>query len=497
MMGSRILAVLAILAAIVAAPILLRRDTELGRAATADERLVIITPHNETIRAEFGEAFGAWWRERTGRSIYVDWRTPGGSSEIRRVLDSGFSAADADGRAGIGIDVFFGGGDYEFRKQAEAGRLVPLRVFDSHPQWFAPEVIPPQFTGELYYDPDHTWVGVCVSQFGICYNLDGLARRGLPEPRRWADLADPRYRGAIALADPTKSGSVARAFEMIVQQQMQEALAEPGRPRAEALADGWQRGMRLLQAICANARYFTDSAPKVPQDVAQGDSIAGMSIDFYSRAYHEKLKRPDGSSRLVWIAPEGGTSVSVDPVAVFRGAPHPDTAQAFAQFLLEDRGQLLWNLLPGSPGGPRSRALRRLPVRRDLYTPHHLQHFADPAAMPYERTGGFAYQPELTGNLYLALRTIIRAMCIDSHHELTAAWHAIHDSRRHTLAREALFDVSAVSHQRVTSEIAPLLKRADPLAVVRFSAALCQTFRDNYRTALTLATARQPAPSAP
>lgn len=486
-MGRRVLAVVLVLAAIVAAPIVLRRNTEVGRSATANDRLVIITPHNETIRSEFGEAFAGWWRTRTGRSVYVDWRTPGGSSEIRRVLDSGFTAAAEGGREGVGIDVFFGGGDYEFRKQAEAGRLVRLQVFDHHPGWFAPEVIPQQFTGEAYYDPQHTWVGVCLSQFGICYNRDGLARRGLPAPRRWADLADPRYRGAVALADPTKSGSVARAFEMIVQQQMQEALAEPGRPRPEALAAGWLRGMRLVQAISANARYFTDTATKVPQDVARGDAVAGMAIDFYGRTYNEKHRRPDGSSRLEWVAPEGGTSVSVDPVGVFRGAPHPEVAQAFAEFLLDERGQLLWNLRPGTPGGPQARALRRLPVRRDLYTPDRLRHFADPAALPYHKTGGFAYQPELTGSLYLALRTIVRAMCIDSHQELTAAWAAIHDGGPHPRAHAALADMSAVAHERATREIAPLLKQADPLEVVRFSAALCGTFRANYRRAIALA----------
>ena len=188
-MGKRIMMVVLALAAIVAAPIAMRRDTAVGAAGSTEDRLVIITPHNQTIRAEFGEAFAGWWEERTGRSVYVDWRTPGGTSEIRRVLDSGFEAAEDGGREGVGIDVLFGGGDYEFRKQSKLGRLAKLRVFGTHPEWFAPAVIPAKFTGERYYDEKgHEWVGVCLSQFGICYNVDGLTRRGLPAPRRWADL---------------------------------------------------------------------------------------------------------------------------------------------------------------------------------------------------------------------------------------------------------------------------------------------------------------------
>jgi hypothetical protein len=42
-------------------------------------------------------------------------------------------------------------------------------------------------------------------------------------------------------------------------------------------------------------------------------------------------------------------------------------AQQFIEFVLSREGQLLWNTKPGAPGGPRSSALRRLPIRRDVY----------------------------------------------------------------------------------------------------------------------------------
>jgi len=493
-MLKRVSVVLAVLVAIVAAPLLLRRDTEVGASGSADDRLVVITPHNETIRAEYGEAFAGWWKERTGRTIYVDWRTPGGTSEVRRVLDSGFDAAEEDGRAGIGVDVFFGGGDYEFRKQAGKGRLAPLEVFGEHPEWFDPEVIPQKFTGELYYAEDKSWVGVCLSQFGICYNIHGLERLGLPVPTQWEDLADPRLRGEVALADPTKSGSVTRAFEMILQQQMQRELAKEGVDRDEALGRGWEIGIRLLQVIGANARYFTDGATKIPHDVAQGDSAVGMSIDFYGRSYNEKLKQPDGSSRLEWVAPVGGTSISVDPVAVMRGAPHPEIAHGFVEFLLTERGQMIWNARPGTPPGPKSRALRRMPVRRDMYTPDRLEHFADPEALPYERSGGFAYDSALTGKAFGALGLIVRAMCIDSHEEIKAAWGAIAESERPAEARKVFEDVSAVSYPKVMGELVPMMKSADPVEVVRFASDLGESFRDQYRRAQRLAEGREVKP---
>ena len=126
----------------VAAPILLSRKDGSGgvSASDADRRISIISPHNETIRREFGEAFQEWWKKKTGETVYVNWMTPGGTSEIRKILNTKFAAAEKVGDEGVGIDVFFGGGDYDFRKQAEAGHLAKLEVFKKHPKWFADDV---------------------------------------------------------------------------------------------------------------------------------------------------------------------------------------------------------------------------------------------------------------------------------------------------------------------------------------------------------------------
>ncbi|WP_367872081.1 ABC transporter substrate-binding protein [Luteolibacter sp. Populi] len=390
-MMRRFLPILLLLIAVIAAPIIMRRSSELAAASQAQDRLVIITPHNETIRSEFGEAFAAYWKNKTGRTLYIDWRIPGGTSDITRVINSSFEAAEEIKSSGIGTDIFFGGGEPDFATHAKKGRFVPLEVFTTHPQWFKEDIIPAKFTGENYYDVKHLWVGTCLSQMGICYNSDSITRLKIVPPYRWEDLADPAYFGYIALADPTKSGSVTRMYEMMIQEQMKKVIKEKGDSDASK-EEGWKRGLNLLQAMAANARYFTDAASKIPHDVAQGDAVAGTCIDFYGRSYEEKLGKR-GPSRLIWTAPLGGTSISVDPIAVFRGAPSPQIAQEFVTFVLSDQGQLLWNLKVGIPGGPREASPRRLPVRKDLYTPENITgKFADPVALPYERSGGFEYR---------------------------------------------------------------------------------------------------------
>jgi ABC-type Fe3+ transport system substrate-binding protein len=491
-MIKRIGIIVGLLVAIVLLPVLLRKKSATASPDAADDRLVIITPHNESIRNEFGEAFARWWKQRSGRSVYVDWRTPGGTAEIRKVLDSGYAAAEERGAEGMGIDLFFGGGDYEFKTQHKPkkgkGRLVPLEVFDKHPEWFGEKGITQYFSGEQYYNDERTWVAACLSQFGICYNEDALKRLGLPVPQGWEDLGDPRYAGYLALADPSKSGSVARAFELLIQQQMQittelDPVSENSKIARNA---GWERGWQLIMRLCANARYFTDSASKIPQDVGQGDSVAGMCVDFYGRSFSDELKRADGSSRLRWIAPAGGSSLSGDPIAVMRGAPNPQVAQAFVEFVLEDAGQILWNAKPGTANGPVSKALRRMPVRRDIYSPQNQEHFSDGNMNPYEATGEFVYRPELTGKAFGTIRALVRIVGIDSHEEMKSAWKALREANFPPEAMKVFFDVSVLDYQTM-KEGDPGLSSADALEAAARASELGAHFRAQYQRAEAMA----------
>ena len=483
----KILLILALLTVVVAAPLVLR-DSGTEGSEQADLRLDVITPHTETLRREFGEAFADYWQKKTGESVYVNFLVPGGTSECVRVIGNGFEAARERGATGCNIDVFFGGGAYDFAIQAKLGRFEKLRIFDTHPQLFGENGIPATLSGETFYDPDHAWIGSVLSSFGICYNTDLLAERGLSPPTRWDDLGDPGYVRGIALADTTKSSSVTKSFEMLVQQKIQDelALGSSGEERGIVVARGWEASMHLIQRIGANARYFTDSSAKIPRDVAQGNAVAGMCIDFYGRTTSETLKKEDGSSRLQYIMPSGGSSISVDPVAILRGAPHPELAQAFVEFVLSREGQMLWAAAPGSIPGPRYRALRRLPIRPDLYEGETLAAMIDGEALPFEQARKFTYDRKLTGHLFSPLRTIIRVMCIDPHDEMKAAWDALIEAGFPPQATARFHDVSAVDYDRAGGSIKSTLKESK-VEAVKLMNELSSVFRENYREARRLA----------
>ncbi len=532
----RLAIVLTLLAAILVAPFWLRPDDAAVTGANA-ERLIVISPHNESIRSEFERAFVRHMREEFDRKVWIDWRQPGGTSEIARYLKSEYANAFAnlwtketgktadsvilnafasdkidpdtaqpsdelpadaiearrmflESELSSGIDLFFGGGAYDFSKQAGAGALVatdvsgqygPGALAKEHPGWFSEEIMPASASGEPFRDSDWRWVGTVLSAFGIVYNRDSLERLGIEKtPDAWNDLTDPRYFGEVALADPTKSGSVTKAIEMIFQQEMRAAL-DSGMPEPEAIRTGWNRAMRMMLKISANSRYFTDQASKIPHDVAQGDAAAGLCIDFYGRTFNELHRDADGDSRVQFVMPTGGTSIGADPIGLLRGAPHPELAHRFLEFVLSPEGQKIWNYRVGEPGGPTRIALRRPPIRKDFYSAANRPHMSDPDTNPYEIARDFTYEDGWTGKTFGALRFIIRCACVDTHHEQRDAWEAIIEAGMPAEAIGVFADVTAIDYDQAIGPITDTLRARDKLKEVELARELAAHFRAQYR----------------
>lgn len=506
--------ILALAAAFVALPFIFQPRHAKGRWAEGDPVLVVITPHNEAIRQEFAEGFSIWHERRFGVPVRIDWRVIGGTTEIMRFLASeyigsmqglrerhgrpfpsdaasamlrpaepggdpsdavrreiwlDFRTNDSPDHATSRIDVFFGGGTFDHGKAAEQGLTVAPWPRDSIPCGIVAdeegnELIPREMSGDVWRT-DYFY-GTVLSTFGICSNPDRLADIGAAEPRTWRDLSGPALFGQVGVTDPTKSGSVAKAFEMVVQQAMAEDVANAGYDGAavdaneraiaadpavvegspleayeEVVEKAWVDGVNLVRMIGANARYFTDSAGKVPIDVGMGAIAAGIAIDFFGRFQAEYARTPDGVSHLQYSTPRGGSCVSADPMSLMRGAPHRELALRFFEYVLSPEGQALWNARPGTDGGTRRFALRRLPIRRDFYPqggtysgdgavaarymPIMSDNLADPEVNPYELASQFTYRPRWSARHFGIQRDLVRAICIDSGDELRAAWRAV------------------------------------------------------------------------
>ena len=266
-------------------PFALRPAAPAAAAITGDaDTLVIVTPHTEQIRYEFEHAFRRHYQKKFNRDVILDWRNVGGTSDIVRYIADRFEAvfrqeyeqsggkwtpetarnfkdpkSKSPERAaflamekGIGIDVFFGGGSYDQNKFAQNGMAIPGGVEQRHPEWFTDDVFPRFHSGEQLRAENGGYYGVCLSSFGLAYNPDRFRDLNLPPPKNWRDLADPRLFRQTEVADPTKSGSVTKCYEMIIQQAMLQHDPD--------LAKGWEEGFLTVKLI--TLRLF----PDIPDD---------------------------------------------------------------------------------------------------------------------------------------------------------------------------------------------------------------------------------------
>jgi hypothetical protein len=281
---------------------------------------------------------------------------------------------------------------------------------------------------------------------------------------------------------------------MVLQRNMYDAElaffeSHAGQPKAQlvktpeyqqAIAAGWKQGMRDLLLIAANARYFADQAPQVPGDVGNGQAAAGMAIDFYGRVYQETV----GPERCRFIAPAAATAITPDPVGILKGVrgERYELALHFVEFLLSRDAQLLWAKKPGTPSGPSERALRRVPIRRDVYADR--TGWSDDVN-PFVESGGFNQRGEWMAG-FSEIRMIWAAAWIDSRPALLDAYHrilTIRDPRRRTRLLTELSNLPIERHDLLDLIDESAKKKPEELAEFRENRRIdfAVTFRNHYQ----------------
>jgi iron(III) transport system substrate-binding protein len=161
-----------------------------------------------------------------------------------------------------------------------------------------------------------------------------VVRNGLsPAPKSWADLADPAYRGAVALPDPAAAGSAFAAVGYF------------------SRAPGF--GMDFYRRLKRNGAVQVSTVPEVVTSVAQGRYRLGITLDSEVRAAVAK------GSPVSAVWPTEGAVALYSPIAETAAARNAPTAQNFLQYVLSTDGQRRigasgWQpIVSGVPGPPR------------------------------------------------------------------------------------------------------------------------------------------------
>src|SRR5690242_1494904 len=357
--------------------------------ASAQDRLVLLSPHWKGIEDEFERGFKAHYLRETGRAVALEWLDVGGTSEVLRFIRSEFSNKPA----GIGIDILFGGGlePYLALKKEKLLRpyVLPHELLKN---------IPRQLGGVPLYDPDYTWYGVTLAGFGIVYNKAVLDLVKLPIITTWEGLASPPVFGWVGSSDPRKSGSVHMMYEIILQ------------------AYGWEKGWRIITGMGANTRNFTNAASQIPKDVTTGEVAYGLAIDFYAWAQVNEA----GADKIGFVMPENLTIINPDGIGILNGAPNPSVAEAFVRFVISPAGQKLWLLAKGAPGGPKNYQLNRFSVLPSLYDDS--SQYTAVKLNPFSWRSNFSFDESLSFTRYGIVNDLVGVMVIDCKDVLTQAW---------------------------------------------------------------------------
>lgn len=252
-----------------------------------ERRLTLYTSFGADLYTPLVQAF----EEQTGIKVDVVF---GGTGELLRRLE-------AEGSTG-GADVMLGGGAESYEAYREL--FEPYTVKDD-------ALVP-----DALKAPDRLWYGFNALPMVIMYNKDLVADADLP--KGWADLADPRWSGKIAMSDATKSGT---AFVQVVT--MLTVFGKDG----EA---GWE----AVSGVVKNARVLGSSSLP-PKGVDAGEYPLALT--------HENMawKYAQAGGPVGWIYPEEGTATIPDSAALVKGAENPAEAKLFLDFLFSREAQEL------------------------------------------------------------------------------------------------------------------------------------------------------------
>jgi iron(III) transport system substrate-binding protein len=270
-----------VLLLLLAAALLTGCGAQAGRSALAyappeEQRVVIYTSHKEEVYGPIIKEF----EERTGLWAEV---VTGGTNELLERI-----AAESDAPR---CDVIFGGG------------VESLAAYEDYFQPYAcPEAVLLRDGMRPEGDP---WTPFSSLPIVLIYNTKLVPPQTITG---WSDLLDPRWRGKIAVADPTVSGS---SYTGILT--MLTALPD----------DDWE----LLEQLTENldGKILPDSGDVVGA-VASGSCYVGVTLE------ETALKRQAQGTDIEIVYPAEGTSAVPDGCALIAGAPHADNAEAFLDF---------------------------------------------------------------------------------------------------------------------------------------------------------------------
>jgi iron(III) transport system substrate-binding protein len=153
-------------------------------------------------------------------------------------------------------------------------------------------------------------IGVYSGALGFGYNKDLLAKNGLPEPKCWADLIKPEFKGQVQIANPNSSGTAYTMLATMVQLMGEDA------------------GFEYMKSLHKNVNQYTKSGSAPIKAAGLGETTVGIVF------MHDAVAQTAAGFPIVTVAPCEGTGYEIGSMSLIKGARNPDQAKQFYDWAL-------------------------------------------------------------------------------------------------------------------------------------------------------------------
>ena len=280
-----------------------------GGGGNDGQTLTVYSPHGREMLTAFKEQF-----EAANPGVTVETVDMGSQEVYERIRSE---------RANPQADVWWGAPSTLFQQAAGDSLLAAFT---------------PTWAGALPAEARNAaglWHGNYLTPEVIAYN--SAAVPAAEAPQDWDDVLDPRWKGKVLIRDPMASGTMRTIFGMVVDRSLR------------ATGDTAQ-GFEWLRRLDGQTREYVLNPTMLYQKLARQEGL----VTLWAMPDIEMIKK-EYDYPIDYVIPRSGTPMIVDGVAVVKGAPNPELAQRFVEFVGSNAAL-----------APAAREFFRLPARTDF-----------------------------------------------------------------------------------------------------------------------------------
>ena len=258
--------------------------------------------------------------------VAVEFEKETGIKTTMTLKGSGESMAQlAAEKANPKLDVWFGGTGDPHLQAAEQGLTEEYRspLLPQLQPWAQKQAEQAKY---------HT-VGLYLGVLGLGYNTELLAKKKVPAPMCWKDLAKPDYANDVQMANPNASGTAYTAIATLVQ------------------LFGEEEAFKLLKAMHKNITNYARQGVGPIKATARGENLVAVAF------IHDVVTEAQAGFPVKSVAPCEGTGYEIGSMSIVKGARNLDNAKKFVDWALTPKAQALGAQakqfqLPSNTGSP-------------------------------------------------------------------------------------------------------------------------------------------------